>query len=484
MPTINLSLGKNSYQSVSLPFSAQRCINLYVNPAQAESAYNYMLRRSPGIVSWADISSYSSRGAVAMNGVYYVVMGNTLYSISQTGISTSLGTIAGTARVSMAHNGQKLCIVVPGGNGYVYDSGTSTFSQITDVDYRTADTVCFKDGYYVFSATDSNVFFNSALNDPLTFGALDFGTAEATPGNIVAVYANYDEVIVLKRDFSERFQNIGGSGFPFQRIPGASFEKGTHSKYSPIQWENAFYFVGGGANERPAIFRTGPNVLPVKISTDAISTQIQKFTDNEISDCFSFAYSINGIACVGFTFQSVNFTPKTFVYNITASQLFNQPIWFELQSGLIDNNWRVATIDFIYNKLIVSDLSDGRLGYLDADIYTEYDDSILAVKTLPPFGDGSRSLYVSNLRLILESGVGNLIDPGSDPIMALSWSDDGGRLWSSQLDRQMGKMGEYDRIVEWRRLGRTPAFRVHRLETSAPVPVSLIKAMINVKYGR
>jgi len=181
MPRLKLDLGLGSYQSTALPFSAQRCVNLYSGVAQAQSLSEFALFSTPGTVTFATAGSGAGRGAIEMSGVYYTISGNTLFAVDQFGTAVSKGTITGEARVSMAHNGEKLAIVVPGGDAYEFNATTDTLTEITDPDFRISDTVCFKDGFYIFTETDSDIFFNSALNDPLTFDPLDFGTAELAP---------------------------------------------------------------------------------------------------------------------------------------------------------------------------------------------------------------------------------------------------------------------------------------------------------------
>lgn len=484
MPRVGIPLGLGSYESQSRPFSAQRCVNLYAGISQDEALSDFFLEGTPGIGTFSNLGSGISRGAIVMNGVYYLVSGNVLYSVNDVGISTNLGTVPGLNRVSMAHNGEKLCIVVPGGNGYVYNATTTVFVQITSPNYRTSDTVCFKDGYYIFTETGSKVFFISAINDPLTISALDFSTAEQSPGNIIGCHADYDEVIIFKEDNAEFFQNIGGSGFPFQRIPGASIEKGSHSKYSPVQWEDSVYFLGGGPNEKTAFFEGRAGSEPRKISTDAISNEIQKFTRTEIAEAFSFTYSISGCSFVGFTIRSANINPRTFVYNVTASRLSRRPVWFEQQSGVTENAWRVQSIDFAYSKLLVSDAFDGRIGFLDSAVFTEYGETILREKITPPIVSDGFSLYVSQMELTIDAGKGTIGGQGSSPEIMMDFSDDGARTWSSEFRRDMGAIGEYRKRINWRRLGRSPYNRVWRFRVSDPIKTTFIKLQADIEAAR
>ncbi len=475
MAKIKINLGLSSYQNSIIPFSAQRCINLYASIAEAASWSDFQLKSVIGISSFGSAGTGYNRGMVVMGGILYVVNGLYLFSVDFDGVSSLIGMIEGDLRVSMAHNGKKLCIVVPGEKAYVYDSVGLTFQEITDPDFRISDTVCFKDGYYVFTETGTNIFFNSALNDPLTFDPLDFGTSELSPDGIIGCHVDHDELYIFGKDATEVFQNIGGIGFPFQRIPGASFEKGLSSKYGVIQWENRIFFVGSGKNEKSGFWAARGTGGVFKISTDAVDKELQKFEESEISQGFAFTYSLEGHNFIGWTFRSVNIPSRTFVYNTTASRITGKNIWFEQQSGVSDNAWRIQDIADIYDKIIVSDSIDGRLGYLDSDVYTEYEEPLVREKIIPPFGGDGSCFFLSALELSVNAGIGLNQGQGSDPFVEMDYSDDGARTWSSRFLRSMGKIGEYEKRVVWRRLGRIPAVRVFRFRISDPVNVSFIK---------
>lgn len=491
MTLFSIPLGLSSYQNATVPFSAQRCVNMYASVAEAKSWSPVMLKSMAGVLSFGAAGTGVSRGAIEMNGVLYVVNGTTLFSVSSLGVATSKGTVSGEKRVSMAHNGEKLCIVCPGLSGfnsYTYDSTADTLIQVSDVDYQNADSVCFKDGFYVFTQSftggQTNKFFNSALNDPLTFDGLDFGSAELAPDGIIGCHVSHDELYILGEHTTEVFQNVGGAGFPFQRIPGASFEKGAHSKYSVIQWEGSFYFIGGGKNEKSAIWRARGTGEPAKVSTDAIDQELQKFTAAETAEAFSFTYSLDGSAFVGFTIRSINIASRTFVFNVTASQNAGTRVWAEQQSGVFDNAWRAQSVTNVYDKLVISDNVDGRLGHLDTGTYTEYGETFIREKITPPFAGDSSSLFLHKIELSIDAGRGQISGQGLDPQVEMDFSDDGARTWSNKTTRAMGKIGEYNKRVEWRRQGRIPAQRVFRFRVSDPVSVSFVKLEVDGTRGR
>jgi hypothetical protein len=68
---------------------------------------------------------------------------------------------------------------------------------------------------------------------------------------------------------------------------------------------------------------------------------------------------------------------------------------------------------------------------------------------------------------------------GEDPEVILDWSDDGGKVWSNQLRRSLGKIGERLKQVRWHRLGMHRNL-VFRIRISDPVPVRLHGAYIRM----
>ena len=311
---------------------------------------------------------------------------------------------------------------------------------------------------------------NNANIDPL-----DFGTAEINPDKIVSGHVNHNELFILGQETIEIFKNIGGSGFPFQRIQGANIQKGCYAKFSPVEFDNTFLFVGGGKNERAAIWRIVSSQSADKISTDAIDLAIQRFSEEEISKSFSFTFSIAGQFIAGFTFESTNIESVTFCFNATSQK------WFELRSGL-SGRWRVNSIINVYGKLLCGDSEDGRIGYLD-DVFEEYGETIFRERTAQPFIIDGNSQYWPELELTMETGVGLTTGQGDDPQIRMSFSDNGGRTFSSERSRSFGKIGEYNKRPIWRRNGRVPSHRVVRFTESDPVLCNLIRLDGEIEQG-
>lgn len=473
------------YTSDSLPFSAQRCINWIPTVAEGPALNQTKLSQPLGIKQFSDTLNPGGRGSWDLGEVPFFVNGNSLISVSSTGVITNHGTIPGTGRVSMASSSLHLVIVIPGLSAFVFTKSTSTLTQITDPDFIISDTVEFKDTFFVFSASDGTVFFHSELNDPLDFNALDFGTSEINPDPIIALHVNHNELFVLNSLTIELFQNVGGSGFVFQRIPGANIQKGCLAKFSVVEFDNSFCFVGGGVNEKAAIWKVIGSSSVTKISTDAIDTEIQKFTEDEIANSFAMTFAERGQFFAVFTFESERIPSRTFVYNATASQLSGGKVWFEFQSGLSEegNRWQVASIVKAYGKLLVSDLTTGLIGELDKNTLTYYDDPILMSMTTQPFSQDGLPIFAGEFEATFESGVGLTTGQGSDPQVRYSFSDDGSRTFTGEFKRGIGLIGKYEQRSVWRRQGRFPVARSIRLTITEPVVANLLRLAATPEVG-
>jgi hypothetical protein len=469
MPKVTLPIANGYYQSDSLPISAQECINLYPNIAQAPALNQETLFGTPGLVQVASASDIDTcRGAHEMNGVPYFVIGGHLYSMASDYTLTQIDVIAGTGRVSMADNGTQLLVLVPGGNGYIYNHSTDTFAQITDADFTAngnPQQVVFIDGYFCLT-TDSKKFIVSALNDGLSYNALDFGTAESDPDEIVAPIVFKNQLFIGGSQTIEAFQNIGGADFPFQRT-GLFLSKGISSPFSIQSIQDTFVFVGAGANESPAIWALSGNSV-AKISTTAIDKELSALTEGQVADIYSWAYAEKGAYFVGFALPGT-----TLVYDTISKR------WHERKS-YVDGSlgaYRVNALVRAYNQLWAGDLVDGRIGRLSQEVYTEYGTEIRRSIVTQPVQNNMESFVLPELELTVESGVGN--SDAMDPKVGLERSTDG-KLWSDARYRSIGKTGEYNRRVIWNRNGRASRFELFRFSMSEPVKPVFIQMTADI----
>lgn len=471
MPITPLPITNGFYVSDSLPISAQECTNWYVNVVQSQGLAQETLFGTPGIELLASTGTTQSvnRGSHVLDGVPYFVNGSSLYRLNSDNTTTTIGTIPGSSRVSMADNGTQLFILIPGGNGYIFTASPDTLTQITDTDFTANGNpqyVVFIDGYFVCT-TDSKKFIISALNDGLSYNALDFGTAEADPDDIVAPIVFKNQLFIGGSRTVEAYQNVGGAGFPFRRT-GLFLDKGVTAPFSIVNANDTFMFIGAGKNESSAIWQFEGNTVR-KVSTTAIDAILQRFTDAEILSSFAWVYAQKGAYFVGFTLPTTTIVIDT----ITGR-------WHERKSTIVNaagstetRRFRVNSMVKAYGKTIVFDSVDGRVGSLDPDVYTEYGSNIIRKVATQPFQNNMQSFFCPMIELTTESGVGN--SDVVDPVIVMDISTNGGKTFKDGRARKLGKIGEYSRRAIWRRNGRAARFIIMRFTLSDAVKPVIIQ---------
>src|SRR5690606_38940993 len=133
---MRLPLPIATYRLPSPSASSARLVNVYPEQAPKDSTKgSVILRRAPGIRSWAEVGDGPIRGMTVMGGVLYVLSGEEFYAIAANGTATQItGTVPGAERVRIANNGTDIVIVRPDDNT-AYKSDGSTVTQITDPVY-------------------------------------------------------------------------------------------------------------------------------------------------------------------------------------------------------------------------------------------------------------------------------------------------------------------------------------------------------------
>jgi len=486
MPRTELPIANGFYENSSLPISAQECVNWYPAPTQSGGLSKMSLKGTPGLVSLATSGTLNqtNRGAYVKEGLPYFVNGDTLFRLDRTLVESvetfnlvTLGTITGTGRVSMADNGTQLMILVPSGDGFIMNEAAGTpFQQITDPAFTANGApqhVVYKDGFFVIT-TDTKKFIVSALNDGLAYDAVDSGTAEADPDTIVAPIVHENQLFIAGSETIEVFQNIGGAGFPFQRVEGFVMSKGVFAPFSIVEGGGTFMFIGGGVNESPSIYAfAGSDVEP--ISTDAIDDILAEFTTEQIQQAFAWSYSQNGARFVAFSFTNI-----TLVFDTVSG------LWHERKSRITDGGstndtrCRVNSLVSAYNKVLVGDSVDGRIGDMSLKFFDEYGENLIRVVATQPFSNEGLSILVPELELTMEAGVGDLVT--KNPVIRMSRSKDG-KTFSDEITRGIGQIGEHNRRSIWRKLGRAARFEIFRFKFSEKVKPVIIKLEANIVGG-
>lgn len=460
-----------SYKSKSLPVSAQRTVNCYAEKEPPDAKTEVALFGAPGLISFSEVGLGPIRNMHVMNSVLYVVSGQRLYSVSSSGVATDIGgAITGSGYVSMADNGTQICIV-NGVEGYIWSS-TGGLQVISDINFHAANSVTFFDNFFAFDWAGTNKWFISNSNDGTTYTGTDFAFAEVSSDFVLSLLNQQENMLIFGQRTIETWYDAGALNFPFQRVTGATIERGCAAALTPVKEDSSVFFLGDDL----VFYRLNGTAL-VRQSTHAIEQAWQAYPT--VSDAYCFSYTFEGHKFICVNFPTAN---ATWFYDISTD------LWHERESWDQNNNsfgrWRGTCAVECYGQVLVGDLYSNNVGYLTSSAYTEFGNTIRMLATSPPLHSNRQRIFVSTLDLDVESGVGLTSGQGSSPIIYLDYSKDGGRTFNNlQRFNSLGAIGSYLTRCRWLRLGqaRQWVFRVH---ISDPVKRVILRAYAEFTIGQ
>jgi hypothetical protein len=468
----------SSYVARSVNAADNRMVNLFpeiVPEAGKEPAF---LSRCPGLRRKSSVGDGPIRGLWKVNDIMYAVSGDTFYKVETYGRTrlkgTAIGTVTGTGPVSMSDNGTQIFIAC-NPDGFIYNTSTEVFAEITDPDFAGAVTVGYIDGYFVFNEPNSSRFWVTELLDGTSVEPLAFASAEGDPDNLVSLVVDHREVWLFGTNSVEVWYDAGTANFPLQRIQGAFNELGCIAPYSVAKMDNSVFWLGADARGRGIVYRTN-GYKGQRISTHAVEWQIQQYTD--ISDALAYTYQQDGHTFYVLIFPTAN---TTWVYDAATQAWHERAGW---DNG--DFTRHRSNCQVVYNnEIIVGDYENGNLYAFDLTDYSDNGDIQKWLRTWRALPTGTNNLKRTSqhtLQIDCEAGVGINDGQGSDPQMMLRWSDDGGHTWSNEHWMSMGKIGEYYRRAFARRMGMTLKLRdrVYELSGTDPVKIAIMGAQLNV----
>jgi hypothetical protein len=560
----------SSYVIRSVNAADNRLINLYpevIAEGGKEPAY---LQRCPGLTRVVTVGTGPIRGLYTLGNFLYVVSGDQLYKLNsnyvlqgtndllmETGSfllledgsrillqdqnNPSLGIISGTGPVSMADNGTQLFIAA-NPDGYIYNTVTDSFAQITDPDFPGSVTVGYLDGYFVFNEPNSQRVWVTQLLDGLSIDPLDFASAEGSPDGLVSLIIDHREAWLFGTNSVEVWYNSGEADFPLTRIQGAYNEIGCIAPYSVAKMDNSVFWLGADARGQGIVYRAN-GYQGVRVSTHAVEFAIQQYGD--LSDAVGYTYQQDG-----HTFYVLNFTnaDTTWVFDAATGA------WHE-RAGFRNGDFkrhRGNNHARFNGDPHIGDYENGKIYVFSLDVYA--DDGTVqkwlrSWRALPTGANNLKRTAHHSLQIDMETGVGlSGVDPfdppveistetsvpintetgnpqlagnlgsevpedintendlytlgvteddgltlvidqlpgtvvvGANPQLMLRWSDDGGHTWNGERTTSLGRIGQYGTRAIFRRLGMTTKIRdrVYEISGTDPVKVAIMGAELEL----
>jgi hypothetical protein len=431
--------------------------NLVPVPKQTGISAGY-LRPADGVVE-AGTGPGVGRGGINWNGVLYRVMGTKLVSIAENNTVTEIGDVGGTDRVTFDYGFTYLAIA-SNNNLFLYDG--TTLTQVTDPDLGVVLDVVWVDGYYM--TTDGEFLVITDLADPFAVNPLKYGSSEADPDPINALLKLRNEVYALNRNTIEVFDNVGTTGFPFQRIAGAQIQKGAVGTHACCVFMDNIAFMGGGRNEAPSIFM-GANGSTQKIATREIEQILATYTETQLASAF-----LEERIDKAHQFLIIHLPNHTLVFDGASTQAMGQPIWFTLSSTLTgDSQWKAQSVIWVYDKWQVYNPTNTQFGYLDDTISSHWGVEIgWEFGTQIVYNESNGAIF-HQLELIALTG--HVAADTSPTIWAQHSSD--GETWSVEKPVRAGTLGQRAKRLVWLQQGYMNNWRIQRFRGTSEAHISI-----------
>lgn len=448
-----------AYSDDTRPWSVQDTVNyLPVSAERGGTRSQSFLKSAPGFTAFCDLGTgLPIRGAHNAEGLFLVVSGDSLFSVSPKGVATNLGTIPGVGHVSMAHNqitGGNQIAIANGLGGYVYDTTKSALTQITDDGF--AGAICFDyiDSYMAGVEPGKRFWFTSDLADATSYNTLDRYEAEGSPDKIVSLIVTHREVWVMGERTIEPFQNTGAAEGTFQRADGMVMERGLASTFAMTLLDNSVFWLGNDG----CVYRAN-GYQPVRISTFPIEQAIARCN---LSQAFAFTFEDQGHKVFYLTFPD----GQTWGYDVASSE------WHRRQSYGYQR-WRLNTLTSWNGGWYGGDFTNGKIYKLDWNVQDE-DGAIMEKRRISGVAHDNQNRVIFNgMELVIGTGQPS----SSGTYVDLRYSKDGGNNWSDWRKIPMGQTGNFMKTLQTLRLGIGRQW-VFDVRVTDPVKADILAASI------
>lgn len=441
-----------------------RLINCYAEKAPEGSRSPVVYRRAPGCDFAFTTGGGSPRGALLVRSVLYIVNGDTCYTVTKSGSTYAVtalgGTVSGAGRVFMAHNMRSPTnqILILTSDGMMTVSGGSVV-DFSDPDLPNSNSLTFMDGYF-FVTTSFGQSFASDINDT-NFGSDNYVTAEAQPDGLLRAVPFRRELLLMGTSTTEFWSNAGNeTGYPFSRSVVISM--GLWGPYAVAGYEGNFpgplIWVGNDG----VIYQLA-GYTPQRISTPQIERLIEAIADR--GELRASVYISAGHSC--WVLKSNSWT---LVYDLSTGN------WHERATHK-KSNWRMEFGISAFDEWLVLDEASGDVYRINDRSRHEADGPI--VMELRSTQQHNFPIRTAVIRASFDFATGVGMDRGiapieTQPVVSVSWSDDGGWTFGNALLRELGTQGELRTIDLWRTGMTSRLGRQWKLQISDPVEISFL----------
>lgn len=467
-----------AYASQSPNADCEQTINLYTEAMESPGAKSQaVLYPCPGFIERFDLSPGPIRGMYENDGRIFAVSGFNLYELFTDYTSILRGTVAVNDNpaifTSNGRAGQQLGIT-SGDHFYSYDLAGNSLSDVLSSGATTCD---FLDGYGLVLDAATSTLRVSDLEDFSNFDSTQVAQRTQGADPWVGMKVIQSNIWLIGEQTSEAWYNAGTFPFPFAPVPQGFIQQGTRSGFSLASLNNTLVWLQHNAQGAGMVMRLN-GYSPERISTHAIEFAIQGYAD--VDDAVGFTYQQQGHDFYVLNFPQAN---ATWVYDLNTNLWHQRGYWNPLTA--VFDCYRIQSHCHTLNNIhFVGDRLTGKVYEMSIEVATDVDGAgIRRLRQFRGLNDDEKWVFYSNSQLVLQSGVGTATGQGVNPQAMLSWSNDGGHQFSSEIWSGAGRQGEYNHRTMWRGSNGRARNRVWRIVMTDPVPWRLINFITNAEVG-
>lgn len=445
-----------TYQALSPTMAADLAVNVFAETRRVDgSKKTRWLLGTPGLKLFATGGALQCRGWFSQDGRTFVVLGANLYEVTiATATLTLLGTITNNDGdpASFASNGQggDQIAIVGGDELKILDTSTNTLSAAITLPFSGPVMVVFLDAYFLINQRDSPIIWFSALDDGTSWDGLDFIARSGTSDNIIGIGVAQNRLWAFGSKSTGLFYDAGDVDTPFLPYPGTITQIGAVTPWAIVRRSDVFTWLAQDGTGTPRIVKAAGGPAPTTISTPPIEQWLAACASLATAEMLTYQQA--GHTFVAITCPDSPDDVQTYVWDDT-EQLWHARAGWDQAKGRF-TRWAARGCAHVEGLVFVGDAETGDLYTLDLDTYTDNGAMVVRDRTIPYVSDENQWLFLDQVELAAQVGVGLLTGQGSQPVVELSISRDAARTWISAGTAILGAMGAYASRTIWRRLGR------------------------------
>lgn len=345
----------------------QRDVRLRKRPGLASTSYNLTKDTSTDSIRGSYYDQTSNRFFWVVNDNFYYIapdVGTTVNTIGA--LNTSLGYVGICS--FLKSDGTRFLILSDGTDLWVYNIGTNSLTEVTDVDLPTPHQPypIYIDGYVFLIKTGTGDIYNCDVDDPFTWTTDGKINAEISSDAAIRLFKVKNYIIAMGYNSIEYFYDAANTppSSPLNR--NDSPFRGVGYITGGCQIGDTVYFVGQEDGQNLAVYSVNSFKVD-RISNSVVDRTLQSFsTTNNAKGNVTLAQDGQCVSIDGHTFYVLVTPQTTWVYDV------NDKLWYEWK-GSDNTGLKIEAVWGMFNgNVYVALKNQSTISVMSESLYQDF----------------------------------------------------------------------------------------------------------------